>query len=173
MQSDGTSQAEPPRPPALALIVCYARNRVIGRDGDLPWRYSEDLKHFKRTTMGHAILMGRKTYESIGRPLPGRRNLIVTRQSGFRAEGCEVLGSLETAIEAARTSDDCPFVIGGASIYELALPLATVLHLTEVQHDVEGDVYFPAIDESDWTESERRPSADGELLFRTLVRRTT
>jgi dihydrofolate reductase len=150
--------------------VCYAQNRVIGRDGDLPWRYAEDLKHFKRTTMGHAILMGRKTYESIGRPLPGRRNVIITRQAEFVAAGCEVVGSLEEALDAARASDPCPFVIGGASIYELALPLATELHLTEVQLEVEGDVYFPAIDESRWTEVERRTGDARELLFRTLVR---
>lgn len=155
----------------LALIVCYATNRVIGRDGDLPWRYAEDLKHFKRMTMGHAILMGRKTYESIGRALPGRRSLVITRQEGFVAEGCEVFGSLEEAIEAARASDACPFVIGGASIYERALPFASSLYVTEVQHEVPGDVFFPSIDESLWRESERRLSTDGQLLFRTLVRR--
>ena len=154
----------------LALIVCYSTNRVIGRDGDLPWRYREDLQHFKRLTMGHAILMGRKTYESIGRALPGRRSLVITRQAGYVAKGCEVLGSLEDAIEAARTSDACPFVIGGASIYEHALPLASRLHVTEVQHEVEGDVFFPSIDETLWRERERRLSTDGELLFRTLER---
>jgi dihydrofolate reductase len=155
----------------LALIVAYARNRVIGRGGDLPWHYREDLQHFKRVTMGHPVLMGRKTYESIGRPLPGRRNLVITRQADFAAPGCEVFSSLEAAVASARTSDDLPFVIGGAAIYALALPLATHLYVTEIQAEVEGDTWFPALDESAWEETERRVSDDGLLVFRTLIRR--
>jgi dihydrofolate reductase len=155
---------------ALALIVAYARDRVIGRDGALPWHYREDLQHFKRETTGHAIVMGRKTHESIGRPLPGRRNLVVTRQGGYASAGCEFHGSLASAIAAARESDDCPFVIGGAQIYALALPLATRLVITEVQRDVEGDVFFPAFEEADWVEVRRTTALDGELVFRWLRR---
>jgi len=168
-----SSDASPRALEPLAVIVGYARNRVIGRDGGMPWHYAEDLKHFKRLTMGHAILMGRKTYESIGRPLPGRRNLVITRQAGYAAEGSEVFGSLEEAIAAARESDDCPFVIGGAAIYELALPLATLLHLTEIQADVEGDTYFPDYDPAAWREVSRHESEDGELVFRALERAPT
>ena len=107
----------------LALIVAVARNGVIGKDGTLPWHVSEDLKHFKKTTSGHAIIMGRNTHESIGKALPGRRNIVVTRTAGAVFRGCETAHSLEEAIALARTTDDCPFIIGGASLYEAALPL--------------------------------------------------
>ena len=156
--------------PALALIVAYAHNRVIGREGGLPWHYPEDLQHFKRVTMGHPILMGRKTYESIGRPLPGRRNLVITRQDDYDAPGCEVFTSLPEAIRAARETDALPFVIGGAAIYTLALPHATHLYITEIQETVEGDTFFPVIDASAWYETERQSSEDGVLVFRTLER---
>ncbi|MBW2159013.1 MAG: dihydrofolate reductase, partial [Deltaproteobacteria bacterium] len=114
----------------LALIVAVARNGVIGKGGALPWHVSEDLKHFKKTTSGHVIIMGRKTHDSIGRALPKRRNIVVTRQPGALFAGCETAHSLAEAIALARTTDDCPFIIGGASLYEEALPLATELHLT-------------------------------------------
>ena len=155
----------------LALIVAYARNRVIGRDGAMPWHYRDDLQHFKRVTLGHPILMGRRTYESIGRSLPGRRNLVLTRQAGYTAEGCEVFSSLEDALSAARRTDDLPFVIGGAALYRLALPQVTHLYLTEIQEEVQGDTYFPEIDEQAWQETERSQGAEGMLVFRTLVRR--
>ena len=159
-----------PQGSALALIVAYARNRVIGRDGGMPWHYREDLQHFKRVTLGHPILMGRRTYESIGRPLPGRRNLVLTRQAGYTAEGCEVFSSLDDALSAAHRADDLPFVIGGAALYRLALPRVTRLYLTEIQEEVEGDTYFPEIDELAWQETERSQGAEGMLVFRTLVR---
>jgi dihydrofolate reductase len=121
------------------LIVAVARNGVIGKDGGLPWHVSEDLKHFKKTTHGHAVIMGRKTHDSIGRPLPKRRNIVVTRQTGTLFPGCEAAHSLDEAIALARTTDECPFIIGGASLYEEALPLATELHLTTIDEDVDGD----------------------------------
>ena len=154
---------------SLALIVAVARNGVIGRSGDLPWHVSEDLKHFKKTTSGHAIIMGRKTHESIGRALPKRRNIVVTR-SGATFEGCETAGSLEEAIALARATDECPFIIGGASLYLEALPLATELHLTTIDKDVEGDTYFP----TDLPEFEEVESQAGEtpgVTFRLLRRR--
>ncbi len=141
----------------LAIIAAVARNGVIGRDGDLPWRLPEDLRHFKRTTKGHAVIMGRKTWESIGRPLPGRTNIVVTRQSDYAASGCSVVPSLEAALELAWRSDEQPFVIGGAGLYAAALPLATKLFLTEVHEEVEGDTHFPAVDPDQFREVERRP----------------
>jgi dihydrofolate reductase len=155
-------------PASLALIVAVARNGVIGRSGDLPWHLSEDLKHFKETTTGHAIIMGRKTHESIGRALPKRRNIVVTR-SGAKFEGCETAGSLEEAIALARTSDECPFVIGGASLYEEALPVATELHLTTIDEDVEGDTFFP-MDLPEFVEVESRKGETPGLTFRVLRR---
>lgn len=152
----------------LALIVAVARNGVIGRDGGLPWHVPEDLKHFKKTTMGHAILMGRKTHESIGRALPGRRNIVITRNyTAF--DGCENAASLEEAIAMARSTDACPFVIGGASLYREALPLATEIHLTRIDEDYEGDVTFPD-DLSAFEAVESRPGQTEGVTFELLRR---
>ena len=153
----------------LALIAAHARNRVIGNRGNLPWHEPEDLAHFKRTTLGHAVIMGRKTAESLKlRPLPKRRNLVVTRQVGLSLPGFEVFTSLDAAIVAARTSDPEPMIIGGGELYALALPQITTMHLTVVDRDCDGDAFFPDFDERDWREQERRSS--GALVFRTLVR---
>ena len=155
----------------LALVVAVSRNRCIGKDGGLPWRISEDLKHFKAVTMGHAIIMGRKTFDSIGRPLPGRRNIVVTRNPSLTIEGAETAPDLETAIRMAREGgDDEPRIIGGASLYEAALPLATKLYLTEVDVEVEGDTYFPDWDRGAWKETERRLGADPRATYVTLKR---
>ena len=154
----------------LALIVAVARNGVIGKDGDLPWHVSEDLKHFKKTTNGHVIIMGRKTHDSIGRALPRRRNIVVTRQPDLRFAGCETANDLEEAIALARTTDACPFIIGGASLYEEALPIATELHLTTIDQDVEGDTYFPT-DLTDFEEVESRAGETPGVVFRVLRRR--
>jgi len=154
----------------LALIVAVARNHVIGKDGGLPWHVSEDLKHFKKTTTGHVIIMGRNTHDSIGRALPGRRNIVVTRKAGAVFPGCEAAHSLEEAITLARTTDSCPFIIGGASLYKEVLPIATELHLTTIDEDVEGDTYFP----EDLSEFEEVESRDGEtpgVVFKVLRRR--
>ncbi len=155
----------------LALVVAMGRGGVIGADGDLPWHFSEDLKHFRRVTTGHAVVMGRKTWDSIGRPLPGRRNIIVSRNPELRIEGCEVADSLEQAIALARQQDLEPRVIGGATLYEQALPLATKLFLTEVDIEVQGDTFFPTFERSDWRELDRRPGEAEELTFLTLERR--
>jgi len=159
-----------PAPAPLALIVAVARNGVIGKDGGLPWHVSEDLKHFKKTTHGHAVIMGRKTHDSIGRPLPKRRNIVVTRQTGTLFPGCEAAHSLDEAIALARTTDDCPFIIGGASLYEEALPLATELHLTTIDEDVDGDAYFPE-DLSEFVEVESRKGETAGVVFRLLRRK--
>ena len=154
----------------LALIAAVARNGVIGKDGALPWHVSEDLKHFKKTTDGHVIIMGRKTHDSIGRPLPKRRNIVVTRQTGTRFPGCEAAHSLDEAIALARTTDDCPFIIGGTSLYEEGLPLATELHLTTIDEDVAGDTYFPE-DLSEFVEVESRPGETPGVIFKLLRRK--
>jgi len=138
----------------LTIIVARARNGTIGRDNTLPWRLPEDLTHFKRVTMGSPIVMGRKTWESLGRPLPGRRNIVVSRNPDLRAEGAEVVGSL---IDAQRlcVGVEQVFLIGGAQLYEQALPSVDRLVVTEIDADVEGDTFFPAIDPKQWIETAR------------------
>ena len=138
----------------ISLIVALARNRVIGRDNQLPWRLSADLQHFKGLTMGKPIVMGRKTHESIGRPLPGRANIVVTRDSGFSAEGCRVVHSIDEALVAAGDVDEV-MIMGGENLYSQLLPRADRLYLTEVQAEVSGDAWFPEFDETQWQELER------------------
>lgn len=141
----------------LSLIVAVAENGVIGDAGDLVWRLPADLKFFKRTTTGHHILMGRKTWESIGRPLPGRTMVVITRQPGYVATGCEVVGSLDAGIERARAAGETEaFVIGGAEIYALALPSADRIYLTRVHASFDGDTVFPDLDPAAWTETSRQ-----------------
>lgn len=143
----------------VALIAAMARNRAIGRENGLPWRISGDLKFFKRTTLGKPIVMGRKTFESIGRPLPGRENIVISRNPGWSADGVVSALSLEAALEMARrsaveTGAEEAMVIGGAQIYRQALPLATRLYLTEVDAEVDGDAFFPEVGDQ-WRESSR------------------
>lgn len=161
----------PVRAGPLAMIAALTPSRVIGRDGGIPWRYSEDFQHFKRITMGHAVIMGRATYDSIGKPLPGRRNIVITRQD-LTLPGCEVVHSLAGALKLARETDPEPMIMGGGAIYAEALPLATRLYLTYLDEEHEGDVYFPAIDPREWTETERRRSEQHPLTYVTLDRRT-
>jgi dihydrofolate reductase len=148
--------------PALDLVVAVADNGVIGREQDLPWRQRADLRHFKALTLGHPVLMGRRTWESIGRPLPGRLNLVLTGQRGLVLPGATVVDSLDSAVRAVGEAPTL-FVIGGATLYELTLPMASVLHLTEVHAEPEGDVCFPIWDRNEWIEAERADyPADGE-----------
>jgi len=136
----------------ISLIVAVSTNNVIGADGDLPWRLSDDLKRFKAVTMGKPIVMGRKTYESIGRPLPGRQNIVITRQGDFMADGCDVVRSTADAVEVAGGADEI-MVIGGSQIYAAFLPLAERIYLTRVHTEAEGDVFFPPLDKEEWRES--------------------
>jgi dihydrofolate reductase len=154
----------------LTLVVAVADGGAIGLGGQLPWRIPEDLKHFKRVTMGHAVIMGRKTWDEVGRPLPGRRNIVVSRTPGLALEGAEVAPSLEEAIALARRTDDAPCVIGGSAIYAAALPLATKIHLTEIHREVEADTFFPPFDRSAWRETERRAGESEGVEFVTLER---
>jgi dihydrofolate reductase len=133
----------------LTLVVACAENRVIGRDGDLPWRLPDDLKRFRRLTTGHAILMGRRTWESIGRPLPGRRNVVVSTRGPVAAEGVETFASLDAALDAV-SDDPQPFVIGGEALYAAALARAACIELTRVHATPEGDAFFPEVDWRDW-----------------------
>ena len=153
----------------LCLVLAVAKNGAIGNKGSLPWHVPEDLKHFRRSTVGHAVIMGRKTWAEVGKPLPGRRNLVVTRDPELLLEGAEVVTSLEEAIARARTTDAEPRVIGGAEIYRLALPLATRILLTEIQLEPEGDVFFH-LDRSGFREIERRVGDDPRAVYITLER---
>ena len=149
----------------ISIIVAASANNVIGAQGDLPWRLSDDLKRFKAVTMGKPVIMGRKTWESIGRPLPGRQNIVITRQEGFAADGCDVVPSTEAATAAAGDAAEI-MVIGGSQVYELFLPQAERLYLTRVYADVEGDAFFPVVDENEWRLVSDEPhSADDRNEF--------
>jgi dihydrofolate reductase len=148
----------------IALIAAVARNRVIGSRNELPWSIRTDMRHFRNTTMGKPVIMGRRTFESIGQALPGRRNIVVTSDEAFAAEDVERAGSLEAAIEMARDGFDADaditadleiMVIGGGKLYEAALPLADRLYLTQVDLEPEGDTYFPVVDMFEWREIAR------------------
>jgi dihydrofolate reductase len=145
----------------ISLIAAVAENGVIGRAGALPWRLRDDLKFFKEQTMGKALVMGRKTHESIGRPLPGRENIVLTRDPRARFAGCRTASSVQEALALA--GDREVMVIGGAAIYRAFLPLAERIYLTEVKGAFEGDVHFPAWDPAEWTEVTRQshPAGDG------------
>jgi len=133
----------------LSLIAAMDKNRLIGRDNALPWQMPADLAFFKRTTMGHPILMGRKTYQSIGKPLPGRRNIVITRDPDFSAPGCEVVATIEDALQLCQNDDEV-MLIGGASLYEQTIDRAEVLYITLIHHEFEGDTWFPGIDLERW-----------------------
>jgi dihydrofolate reductase len=151
----------------IVLVAAMARNRVIGADNGLPWRMRSDMQHFKAATMGKPLVMGRKTWQSIGRPLPGRRTIVVTRDPGFTAEGVDVAGSLEAGLErgqvvAREMAADAVIVAGGGAIYAQALPLADRLILTELALDAAGDAVFPALPPQDWREVGRVAHPRGE-----------
>ncbi len=150
-------------PATLTLIVATERHNGIGINNTLPWRLPEDLAFFKRTTTGHPILMGRKTFESIGRPLPNRRNIVITRNPAWQHEGVDTAGSLQQAADLA--GDGEVFVIGGAQIYADALPLAARLIVTEIDADFACDAFFPAIDSAVWKEVSREPHQSAEQGF--------
>ncbi|MCA1783367.1 MAG: dihydrofolate reductase [Intrasporangiaceae bacterium] len=143
--------------PRITLIAAVARNGVIGAEGGMPWRIPEDFAFFKRTTMGHPMVMGRATFDSIGRPLPGRRSIVITRSTTWSHEGVEVVGSLEEALDLATSGDggEDIMVAGGGQVYRQTMPLAHRLLVTEVDLEPEGDVTFPRIDALEWVEVSR------------------
>ena len=158
-----------PREP-LVLVVAVAKNGIIGKAGKLPWRIPEDLRHFRRTTEGHAVIMGRKTWDEVGKPLPGRRNIVVSGQPGLVLEGAEIAASLDEAIALARQTDDEPFVIGGSTIFAAAMAVATKIYWTEVHREVEADTFFPPFDRTAWRETARRKGETEGVEFVTLER---
>lgn len=141
--------------PSVNLIVAMSQNHVIGQNNQLPWHLPEDLQFFKRTTLGYPIVMGRNTHESIGRPLPGRRNIIVTRNSHYQAAGCDIVHSLPAAIGLCYEHDHL-FVIGGGQLYSEALLIADRLYVTEIKHDFSGDTFFPVFEDMGFVETQRQ-----------------
>ena len=136
----------------ISMIVAADENNVIGKDNDLIWHLPDDLKFFKQKTSGHCIIMGRNTFESVGRPLPNRTNIIITRDKNYVADGCEIVHSLEDALKLAE-NDSEPFIVGGEQIYRLALPVAERIYLTRVHHEFDGDRHFPEL-EDEWVNVE-------------------
>ena len=138
----------------ISAVVAMSENRVIGKDNQLPWHLPADLQHFKKITMGKPIIMGRKTFESIGKPLPGRNNIIITRDKNFKAQSCIVVHSIEEAISSVKDNNEI-FIIGGAELFKQTLPNIQRLYLTIIHHVFDGDTYFPEINSSEWREVER------------------
>lgn len=151
-------------PPIISLIAALSKNHVIGIHNTLPWRLPADLQHFKKLTMGHPIIMGRKTFESIGRPLPGRINIIISRNDYPAPAECRVTKSLESAIALCSDYDEA-FFIGGAELYRQALAYADRLYLTEIHTEIEGDAWFPEFSKDEWLETTREPHHDAEYQF--------
>lgn len=155
--------------PAISMIVARSRNHVIGRDNQMPWKISADLQFFKKVTMGHPVIMGRKTWESIGRPLPGRRNIVVSRNTDLKLTGAEVVNSLDAALT---TLNEFPrvFVIGGEQLFTQAFPRTDRLYITEIDINVDdGDTFFEVPDPSEWGEVERTPASEGEIAFNFIT----
>ncbi|MBB1268671.1 type 3 dihydrofolate reductase [Shewanella sp. SR44-3] len=157
----------------IALIAAMANNRVIGKDNQMPWHLPEDLRHFKAMTLGKPVVMGRKTFESIGRPLPGRHNIVITRQADYVIDGVSCVSSFE---EAKALAGDCEelIVMGGGQLYAEILPMADIMYLTFIKLDIEGDTFFPLWNEQDWqTIQTENVTNDNELeySFNTLVKK--
>lgn len=154
--------------PIIRLVVAYTENRCIGKDQDMPWNLPNDLQHFKRVTMGLPIIMGRKTWETLGRPLPGRPNLVVSRNPEYCAPGAQVYGTLEEALQACHAFDTL-CVIGGEQLFRLALPLAHELYATEIHAHIDGDTFFPELPAQGWKEIQREPQASENGLSYDFV----
>src|SRR5579871_89513 len=138
----------------LSIIVAVSENNLIGANNDLPWRLSADLKRLKTITMGHHLIMGRKTFDSIGKPLPGRTFIIITRNKDYQAPGCIVVSSLQKAIKAVK-NDEEPFIFGGGEIFREALPMVNKIYMTRIHQRFEGDTYFPELKEEEWKQVSR------------------
>lgn len=164
-----------PASPRISIIVAYASNRVIGKGGKIPWHLSEDLKRFRQLTMGHHIVMGRRTWESIGRLLPERKHIIISRKPGYEVPGAKVVDSLDAAIAAASADSDI-FIIGGGDTYASALHIADQILATEIDREYEGETYFPELEKRIWRETTRQnredPASGLRYSFVTLERQT-
>jgi dihydrofolate reductase len=161
--------SRPPGSPRVYLVAAVAANRIIGANGALPWRLPEDMRFFKELTLGHPIIMGRRTWESLKGPLPGRENIVVTATRGYDAPGAAVAGSLEAAL-AFCVGEPVAFVIGGSRLFEEALPIAAGLVLTEIHRDFAGDTWFPQFDRSQWREAQREAHAAADGMRFDFVR---
>src|SRR5690554_3694846 len=151
--------------PLIQLVVAYSTNRIIGKDNTLPWRLPSDLAHFKRVTLGQPIIMGRKTWESLGRPLPGRPNLVITHNKDLVAEGAQIFHSLDEALESCQGIDRV-CIIGGEQLFRLALPRAHQVIATEVHADIDGDTWFPPLEPTQWSETQRETQpVENDLTF--------
>ena len=140
----------------ISLIAAMGGNRVIGNNNSMPWRLPKDLAYFKKLTLGNTVVMGRKTFESIGKPLAGRKNIILTRDKGYTREGCLVVHSIEEALKEIKDEQES-FIIGGGEIYSIFLPYANKLYITYIDHEFQGDTYFPEIDYGEWEVISRTP----------------
>ncbi|WP_265855868.1 dihydrofolate reductase [Pedobacter sandarakinus] len=136
--------------PSLSIAVAVGENFAIGKNNQLLWHMPADLKFFKKTTTGHTVVMGRKTFDSVGRPLPNRRNIVITRAASLKIEGAEVVNSLDEALEITKNEEKPVFIVGGAEIYRQALPLVNTLYLTTIHHTFDADTFFPEIDRTEW-----------------------
>ncbi|WP_114661900.1 dihydrofolate reductase [Polynucleobacter necessarius] len=155
--------------PAISIIVARSRNHVIGRDNQMPWKISADLQFFKRVTMGHPVIMGRKTWESIGRPLPGRRNIVVSRNADYELTDGELVGSLDEALNALSKAPRV-FVIGGEQLFRQAFDKADRLYITEIDLDIDGgDTFFEVPNPNDWREVERTPGSENDIHFQFVT----
>ncbi|MBI4033078.1 MAG: type 3 dihydrofolate reductase [Candidatus Blackburnbacteria bacterium] len=152
----------------ISLIAALGRNRVIGKNNRLPWKLPADLKHFHDLTVGKTVVMGRRTFESIGRVLPNRINIVITSDKGYPAPGCKIVHSVDEALKAFGEDEEV-MIIGGASIYEQFLPLATRMYLTQIDEDFEGDAYFPMFDPEEWVETEREEKRDNQYKYAFLT----
>lgn len=155
----------------ISLIAVVARNRVIGKEGTLPWRLPADQKHFRDLTLGKPVIMGRKTFESIGKPLLYRKNIVLTHDLNYRAKGCIIVHSPQAALSAAKGANEV-MVIGGAEVYREFLPMTERIYLTELHADFEGDTYFPEFDHNEWQEKERQdfqPDEKNSYLYSFVV----
>lgn len=156
----------------IALIAAMAKHRVMGFEGDMPWHLPADLKHFKTTTLGKPIIMGRKTYESLGRPLPGRENIVITRQSDFTADGVTVFHDVDTALDDACERYNDVMIIGGATIYQQTLDRVDTMYLTYIDLEVDGDTYFPTWSLQDWCcidDEAHQPDDNNPYAYRFLT----
>ena len=147
----------------ISIVVAASENLVIGYKNALPWHISEDLKHFKQITINHSVVMGRKTFESIGKPLKERRNIVISRDGTLKIEGAEVVNSLDEAIHRTKNENEI-FIIGGEQIYKIAMPIATHMHVTKVYNNIKGDAFFPAFDENEWKILTQKDSETSEGL---------
>lgn len=157
----------------ISLIVAVAENNVIGKNNKLPWHLPADLKYFKQTTAGHPVIMGRGTFESLGKPLPGRTNIIITRQQQYKADGCIITDNLQAAIEHARiTGTEEAFIIGGGTIFRQSMLLANRIYLTRIFHEFEGDTFFPEVNTPEWmlmSEKQHQPDEKNKYAFAIRV----